>query len=562
MTGGARPAHGVGRAARARGVRCVGVDPEPQGDADGGIAAIHDALQRHRGVDAARHGDGRACARRHGRQRGDRVGERLGERVEGHGGALAALRRDLPIGGAVREAERRGVEQRSALGMLGRTRPPPHSRRHSRAPRSGPRRCGHPRRAAAGCERDRHTPIPGSAVAVGSLEDTRASEICEGEPHARTAELAARSTGTSARRPRRGAGHARPRCTRRTSFAARRARATAPRPSPRARCSARSRRCGRPRLQPPRIPDRRAGRRACRPAGPRAARGCGRGGARRRPTRSADPGAPRAARARTHRGRPPWSRRARCRRRAARARRRRRGLRHALGARAQRALLAAAMEHGRERRDAPSREHTGALRAVQLVAGERGGQRPGQLVESQGQPRGRLHGIEVQRHPALGAQLGDLAHRLDHTRQVARPDDRAQAVARADQRGQRAQVDDALRIDRCDGDLPAAAASVRATAGCSSGVVTTRPPPARRPSTARLSASEPPPVKMTSSSRVPSARPPARARRRGPPAQPAPRRAARRGCRNAREGTAPWPAMPHRRAVSSPRDRNTPAPCL
>ena len=51
---------------------------------------------------------------------------------------------------------------------------------------------------------------------------------------------------------------------------------------------------------------------------------------------------------------------------------------------------------------------------------------------------------------------------------------------------------------------PPYASSGSRTAGCSIALATTRPPAARRPSTARLSASDPPPVKATSPGAQPS----------------------------------------------------------
>ena len=104
-------------------------------------------------------------------------------------------RGDLALGEAAREAERSGVEQRAALGLLG-------------APGGRGARGGAAERAVARLgdravgvepELDAHAiaarRAAGGTVAVGSLEQPRAGEIGEREPHARTAGARSRSSG-------------------------------------------------------------------------------------------------------------------------------------------------------------------------------------------------------------------------------------------------------------------------------------------------------------------------------------------------------------------------------
>ena len=96
----ARSDHGGGRAARALGARAGGIEPEPEGDADGVGSG---AQERHRAVDSAahRHRD----ASRGGRGDEHR-GDRIRKRIRGEG--LARHRRRLEQ----READERPHETR------------------------------------------------------------------------------------------------------------------------------------------------------------------------------------------------------------------------------------------------------------------------------------------------------------------------------------------------------------------------------------------------------------------------------------------------------------------
>ena len=230
-----------------------------------------------------------------------------------------------------------------------------------------------------------------------------------------------------------------------------------------------------------------------------------------------------------------------------------RRLRDALGARPQRALLPAAEEHRLERREAAPAEQARALRAAQLVPGDGGRDRARQRADVDRERRAGLHGVEVQRHAALGADRGGLGDRLDHARQVAGPDQAADEVARAHgvvERARRARAR-RRRPASVTTSQPArsSASTAPLTAGCSSGVVTMRPAPrAARPRIAMLSASEAPPVKTTSACSTPSASAAARARARRARAAPrGPPSAAPTRCRSARAGTAASPPRPRRR---------------
>ena len=111
VAGCPRAPHGLGRAAGARSVGCVGIDPEAQRDADGGIAAIDDALQGDGRVDASRHRNRGAGSRRGCSKRVERVRDRLRQRVERDGGALVALVGISRSADAASEAQGGRVEQ-------------------------------------------------------------------------------------------------------------------------------------------------------------------------------------------------------------------------------------------------------------------------------------------------------------------------------------------------------------------------------------------------------------------------------------------------------------------
>ena len=132
------------------------------------------------------------------------------------------------------------------------------------------------------------------------------------------------------------------------------------------------------------------------------------------------------------------------------------GLRDALGARSQRALLPAAEEHGLERREAATAQQTRALRAAQLVTGDGGRHGARQRADVDREGRTGLHGVEVQRHAALGADRGGLGDRLDHAGQVAGPDQAADEVAGPDRLVERAHGHAPVGVDRQRHDLAAA----------------------------------------------------------------------------------------------------------
>ena len=73
-----------------------------------------------------------------------------------------------------------------------------------------------------------------------------------------------------------------------------------------------------------------------------------------------------------------------------------------LGAAASPALLPAAVQQRLERHAAAHREDAGSLRRAELVPGERDRVRA-EVGGAQRQPAGGLHGVDVQRHAATGA---------------------------------------------------------------------------------------------------------------------------------------------------------------
>ncbi len=200
VAGRPRSPNGVGRAARPRGVGRVRVDPEPQRDADGLVAAVEDARERDGGVDAPGHGDGGADAARRVRKRVDGGRHGLGERIERHGRTPGTLGGDRTLREASREAQRCDLEQRGTLRPLGAPGGRSTGCRAAESPVAGfgdasirPEPELHPHAIAAGR-------AAGGAVAIGALELPGAGEILAGEPHACTAAPAARSIGTSVAR--------------------------------------------------------------------------------------------------------------------------------------------------------------------------------------------------------------------------------------------------------------------------------------------------------------------------------------------------------------------------
>ena len=108
-------AHALGRAARALRARRGGVDPEAQGQTDGGAALADGVREDDRGVHAAAHRDADAVGIRGGaRAAQDGVAERGVERVDGGDRAGRVL--------DVAAAEARGLEQRAPLGLRGQRR--------------------------------------------------------------------------------------------------------------------------------------------------------------------------------------------------------------------------------------------------------------------------------------------------------------------------------------------------------------------------------------------------------------------------------------------------------
>ena len=373
VAGRARAPHGVGRAAGARGVRCVGIDPEAQRDADGGIAAIDDALQRDGRVDAARHGDGGpgagAAADASACDAPSAIAAAsASSATAAHSWRSAGISRSAD---AAREAQRRPRRATTRPRRARRTRQRPRSPRCSRAPRSVPAAI---RPVGVEAELDPHAiaarRAAGCTVAIGSLEhgprarDLRAASLMRARRRSRRA-----ASARAWRRQRRGA---RPsagsvalaeRCC-----AERRAQPSAPLPWPRARCSARARRCGRPLLRRDRealVVEQRAERVAAHAGDQREA-------VARQPRDLAEAmrtsGRRAQSAARTRRGSPRSRRRARC-----------RATRRASAAATPAACATLSVpgrrprswpppcSTGRERRDASASEHAGALRAVQLV---------------------------------------------------------------------------------------------------------------------------------------------------------------------------------------------------
>ena len=209
--------------------------------------------------------------------------------------------------------------------------------------------------------RSPHAEPPAAPSPSASLEQARASEVLEREPHrahrsARAPAAAARSSSLQppAARRRRGRWHS-PKVLRNAPSAS-------DRPTPMAASALLGSplaRCGRPRLRPPRSP--RSSSSAQSVVAPQA------GDQREAVARQARDVArmrsgPRAARHRSRASKRRGSRQSS--RRSALSPTRRAsaaampgGLRDALGARSQAALLTTAVQHGRERRDAAAREH-------------------------------------------------------------------------------------------------------------------------------------------------------------------------------------------------------------
>ena len=303
-----------------------------------------------------------------------------------------------------REAERRGVEQRSALRMLG-------------APRRRGARGGAAERAVAGSSRSGrrassrswmrtrspHADPPAAPSPSGRSSTPARARSARREPHARTPRPQPAATGASGRDGGGEASRRRP-APLHSPNVLRSAPSASDRPTPIAASALLGSLSALWQAAPggdreALVVEQRAERVAAQRR--RSARGCGRAGARRRPRRSGRPGARRAARGlvRVADGRGRAGDLA-----VGDAPRERRGepggLRHALGARAAAPRSCPPPCSTVASVETPRPASTPApLGPCSLCAGDRGGQLTGQLVESQGQPGRGLHGIEVQAAP-------------------------------------------------------------------------------------------------------------------------------------------------------------------
>ena len=183
--------HGRGRAACALGIGCPLVDPQPEGEADDVAAPRSLAQQRDRGIHSTRHRDCDPPRRSHQRERPLRhASEGRVQRVERHRGAIPCSSAEPEIGHAVGMRRAGGVEEATTLAAPAR---PGGSGRGVRAGSRTEAR-GRDRAVRAERERDAHAVAArgsaGDPLAVGLRHAARKLEILH--PQHQTTALARR----------------------------------------------------------------------------------------------------------------------------------------------------------------------------------------------------------------------------------------------------------------------------------------------------------------------------------------------------------------------------------